>query len=719
MAEQAEKLLAVFEARFTNLEKAFAKASGDASKTFKGIERAGTQAEQTLSRIGPRAAQGLTTFNRSIGDTRSRVQSLSFQFNDFFTQVSSGTSVMQALSQQSGQAIQSLSGVGGAMAALRLAGQAFLNPISLATLGVTALAYAASKYFADTSESAEDANKKLQEHRKLIQEAISAWGDAPPKELVLYNMELEKLDKQAAQRAGLQEFVTKKLEPIRTGLDEATVAFEDFYRQFSGFDDLQGYGVDKLKADFDRMSKAIQGGNAEVTDLLPLFTRLQEVEAQFGQVPGFEALRSKIQALLPILESMNKELETTRQTLNNIGSIKVDLLDDANRYTRTNPDRPTLMLPNETNAPARLGVDDIFPGNIRTTEPKAFLKTRAVSDRIANRIDEIDDNFAEGLSKVLAQFPELRVVSAKRTTAEQKAIYDSGIRPAARPGGSLHESGRAVDLGLVGGGEPSRAFLDRLYGAARQAGVEFPVRGDPFHAQQAGAQSTATIDAQTKSVKSLADAWDNMRYKTSEAKSVVEAQEAAYSRLNNVAQTALDGIANALADGKIEGKELLKIALDIAKAFLTMPVPGVGSAGLGGGIGGGSILGGIFKLFGFAGGGIASRGRPVRGFSSGGIARSASVFGEAGPEAAVPLPDGRQIPVDLRMPGGATGGPAGGLIELRVKGEPGPMFDAHVEAVSTTTSVRVTKQGIKQYDKKQAPQTAVRSVKEYQERSAR
>lgn len=36
-------------------------------------------------------------------------------------------------------------------------------------------------------------------------------------------------------------------------------------------------------------------------------------------------------------------------------------------------------------------------------------------------------------------------------------------------------------------------------------------------------------------------------------------------------------------------------------------------------------------------------------YATGGIAYSASIFGEAGPEAAVPLPDGRSIPVNLRM----------------------------------------------------------------------
>lgn len=72
------------------------------------------------------------------------------------------------------------------------------------------------------------------------------------------------------------------------------------------------------------------------------------------------------------------------------------------------------------------------------------------------------------------------------------------------------------------------------------------------------------------------------------------------------------------------------------------------------GTSGGGILGGTLKdIFGFAGGGVFVPGsgpRSLKRFASGGVSTSAAIFGEAGPEAAVPLPDGRRIPVDLRLP---------------------------------------------------------------------
>lgn len=61
----------------------------------------------------------------------------------------------------------------------------------------------------------------------------------------------------------------------------------------------------------------------------------------------------------------------------------------------------------------------------------------------------------------------------------------------------------------------------------------------------------------------------------------------------------------------------------------------------------GKITGG---MTGAPGGGDAWAGLRMKTFAKGGVANIPSIFAEAGPEAAVPLPDGRSIPVTLRMP---------------------------------------------------------------------
>lgn len=80
-----------------------------------------------------------------------------------------------------------------------------------------------------------------------------------------------------------------------------------------------------------------------------------------------------------------------------------------------------------------------------------------------------------------------------------------------------------------------------------------------------------------------------------------------YSELGRIGVGALQGLANALSDGKIEGRELLQIAIQIVEQLLAMQSLG----GLGGGKGGGGASGGIGgaisgivgSLFGFARGG--------------------------------------------------------------------------------------------------------------------
>jgi len=73
----------------------------------------------------------------------------------------------------------------------------------------------------------------------------------------------------------------------------------------------------------------------------------------------------------------------------------------------------------------------------------------------------------------------------------------------------------------------------------------------------------------------------------------------------------------------------------------------------------GNFLGGIFGGFGFADGGIMTQGgpMPLQRYARGGIANSPqlAMFGEGSkPEAYVPLPDGRSIPVTIK--GFANGG---------------------------------------------------------------
>ncbi|XNY07051.1 tape measure protein [Sinorhizobium meliloti] len=106
---------------------------------------------------------------------------------------------------------------------------------------------------------------------------------------------------------------------------------------------------------------------------------------------------------------------------------------------------------------------------------------------------------------------------------------------------------------------------------------------------------------------------------------------------------------------KIEtgNKALDKFLNTLIEAVAQAAILGKGPFGAPGGGGSGGLLGGLLgAIFPFAKGGIAAHGRPqpLKKFARGGVSRSAAIFGEAGPEAAVPLPDGRSIPVKFQTP---------------------------------------------------------------------
>jgi hypothetical protein len=107
-------------------------------------------------------------------------------------------------------------------------------------------------------------------------------------------------------------------------------------------------------------------------------------------------------------------------------------------------------------------------------------------------------------------------------------------------------------------------------------------------------------------------------------------------------------LAGALTNAIVNGESLKKTLANLAKQLATMLLNQAFSSLFG-------SMGGAGGLFGFADGGVMSaagpRQFPVEAFAAGGIANRPmiSLFGEAKrPEAYVPLPDGRNIPVKLR-----------------------------------------------------------------------
>lgn len=143
---------------------------------------------------------------------------------------------------------------------------------------------------------------------------------------------------------------------------------------------------------------------------------------------------------------------------------------------------------------------------------------------------------------------------------------------------------------------------------------------------------------------------------------------------------------------------------------------------LGGG-GGGGLFGGITKMIGgLLGGGFTKSANgnimtpdgplPLNRYANGGVARSAqvSIFGEGRtPEAYVPLPDGRTIPVTIKEPKVPTLGMGGAnKMELDINLN-SSMLEATIMQTSAPVSAQITKRGLDSFSRNEMP-TRVRKI---------
>lgn len=136
---------------------------------------------------------------------------------------------------------------------------------------------------------------------------------------------------------------------------------------------------------------------------------------------------------------------------------------------------------------------------------------------------------------------------------------------------------------------------------------------------------------------------------------VKKGHEDAAKAAEYLGEAAVDAMSDIILDGKNAGEVMQQLVKSIAKAVLQAALMGSGPLG---GLFGSGLLKGLFGSItgaSFAGGGVmtAAGPLPLRRYAAGGVATSPqlALYGEGTrPEAYVPLPDGRRIPVALAMP---------------------------------------------------------------------
>jgi hypothetical protein len=495
MATDQDQLVLAISADTTSIRNSLKKLVSDSKSATDGIrknfEAAGRASNDNL-------AKGFNTTSKSmINDA----QNLRYQLNDVFATVASGGSVLRALGQQGTQISQSFGsrGISGAIKLTTTALVGMVSPINLALAAFGIATYAAEKYFGEVDDGSAEAKKAIDAQRQALDAVVQEWGDLLPALKAVRDAQKEVADQQAIKSTTAQAIadtyaplkeslagVAGELRNINsslmaTGNAPQAKALGESYRSLRD-------SLNDGTASAEQLNKLIAALEASITDanrsaVLPL---IDSLKAQAG---AFDQARASAQTFTDQEKratEAQKQLNSAIAEMSKIAQLPISdmeklirLYDDAigkalqldNAEARSEAGRAAL-------AAFRAGSERIENTQSGGTAAKNSLVDRAANAKIAARISQLDDTFAERLNVLLAEFPGAKIQSAFRTFAEQAAIYDSGVRPAARPGNSLHEKGRAADLSGV-----APSDYARLHARAKELGINFDVKNDPLHAQ--------------------------------------------------------------------------------------------------------------------------------------------------------------------------------------------------------------------------------------------
>jgi hypothetical protein len=146
----------------------------EATEAGAAFSRLGTQASGALNNAAnqaPRAANAI----RNVG---GQVGNLGAQFQDIAVQLQSGTSPLTIALQQGTQIGEAMRQAGGGVKALGAAFLTLLNPVTIATIAIIALAGAAIQYLSTLVPKTETANEALARHRKALEDIVEGYEGA-------------------------------------------------------------------------------------------------------------------------------------------------------------------------------------------------------------------------------------------------------------------------------------------------------------------------------------------------------------------------------------------------------------------------------------------------------------------------------------------------------------------------------------------------------------
>lgn len=508
MATDTDELVISISADTRAIRNSLKKLLDDTQTTAKGIET---------------SFNSINVGNKISSNMKAAAQDakvLSFQINDVATGLLSGGKASQIFAQQAGQISQAFNGrsLSQSVALLGSSLMGMINPINLAIVAFGLATYAAGKYFTDVDDGSEASTKAIAAQKAELDSVVKKWGDLLPA-LKKVKEAQDALESEGQVRTATQTEIAAGYKTAREEIAKLLPAIQaiQFAMQRPGED---AKAADALGEAYDNLSTKIANGTATAEDLnkvLPILTEysrkhngvLDELISRLSkQAAGLDTAATKAQELtkqekaateaqLGLNAALQKMSELAQLPITDMEKL-LKLYDEAitkalqldNADARSEAGRAAL-------AGFREGQSRILSGPNGVTES---LQLRATNPQIAAAVAKLNDDFAARLKVLLDEFPGAKIASAYRSFEEQQKIYDSGVRPAAKPGMSLHQYGAAADLSGI-----SPSDYARLHSRAKELGINFDVANDPLHAQLTGFKRPG--DSQRQANKDL-DEWN-------------------------------------------------------------------------------------------------------------------------------------------------------------------------------------------------------------------
>lgn len=640
-SEDLARMLVTIELSQAKVEKQAAAIARAAEKSAKQTESAYKAANSNVASGFQQTGAQVTT---SLRAQQQAAKNLGFQLNDIATQLASGTSPFRVLAQQGGQVVQILNETGGARGAIgALAGSfgSLLNPIGLATIAIGTLGAAALTYFTSSEEEGEKNNKTLDDHRAKIQAALEAWGSSAPQAVIDYANALDRIAEVNKQLEALTLTRDALAKPFRDasgdiqvelaniraalidfGVEGAQVSNE-LGDRFADFEKKAAEGKDTtaaLAAIVETLGRASQLtgstiGDSLVANLKKLGEQALSTKDQIDSLNGsiernkslavqsINSLRlpeqltpitsgagvfNPSQTQLEQAEAAKKEAEqAAKEAQRAAEQARKNATREAQRAAKEAAERLSRAVANQTSV--AVDAATAYLGQRETTNRgsiNAFLQAGGVD------LDAATTAWcAAFVNSALAQ---VGVKGSGSNVATDFLNWGTTINPSQVQRGDVLVQDRGLSAGQTGGHVGFATGLVRFKEGILQlqmlsGNASNKVSEDWVNATDVVARRAT--DAVQVSADALQHITDGSKAALEQQKQALQDQQAAYEQLGQIATTALNGIANALADGKIEGHELLQILVQIIQQMLTMPKGGLG--GLFGGGGGGGLLGGF------------------------------------------------------------------------------------------------------------------------------